>query len=247
MQLSSSPSAAAGAECCLSGWGGGVWQLKLPAAALRHGEKVKLHIVGADGSRRDRIPACIRRAVQDPVTHDYCGQLWNPPEAYVWKHEFDPASITSPRIYESHVGMGGEEPRVHTYREFAETVLPRVAKAGYNAVQLMAVQEHPYYGSFGYHVSSFFAPCSRFGTRCPPAVAGPAPHSVAAGLLDSIRDAPEHPPCGCPPARPRRPGSLALASLAALSLTAAAVIPRGHTPQPRCRQGRSASAQRCET
>ena len=143
---------------------GGVWQLKLPAAALRHGEKVKLHIVGADGSRRDRIPACIRRAVQDPVTNDYCGQIWNPPEAYVWKHEFDPASITTPRIYESHVGMGGEEPRVHTYREFAETVLPRVARAGYNAVQLMAVQEHPYYGSFGYHVSSFFAPCSRFGT-----------------------------------------------------------------------------------
>jgi len=148
----------------LERFSGGVWQLKLPSAALRHGEKVKLHIVGADGSRRDRIPACIRRAVQDPVTHDYCGQIWNPPEAYVWKHEFDPASITAPRIYESHVGMGGEEPRVHTYREFAETVLPRVAKAGYNAVQLMAVQEHPYYGSFGYHVSSFFAPCSRFGT-----------------------------------------------------------------------------------
>ncbi len=142
----------------------GVWQLKLPAATLSHGQKVKLHIVGADGSRRDRIPACIRRAVQDPTTHDYSGQIWNPPEAFVWKHEFDPAAITSPSIYESHVGMAGEEPRVHTYREFAENVLPRVKKAGYNTVQLMAVQEHPYYGSFGYHVSSFFAPCSRFGT-----------------------------------------------------------------------------------
>jgi hypothetical protein len=70
---------------------------------------------------------------------------------------FDPASITAPLIYESHVGMAGEEPRVHTYREFADSVLPRIAKAGYNTVQLMAVQEHPYYGSFGYHVSSFFA------------------------------------------------------------------------------------------
>jgi 1,4-alpha-glucan branching enzyme len=142
----------------------GVWHLKLPADTLAHGQTVKLHIVGADGSRRDRIPACIRRAVQDPTTHDYSGQIWNPPEPYVWKHEFDPASIGAPLIYESHVGMGGEEPRVHTYREFAETVLPRVAKAGYNTVQLMAVQEHPYYGSFGYHVSSFFAACSRFGT-----------------------------------------------------------------------------------
>jgi len=142
----------------------GIWQLDLPEAALAHGQKVKLHIIGADGSRRDRIPACIRRAVQDPTTHDYCGQIWNAPVPHVWKNEFDPASIGSPLIYESHVGMGGEEPRVHTYREFAESILPRIAKGGYNTVQLMAVQEHPYYGSFGYHVSSFFAPCSRFGT-----------------------------------------------------------------------------------
>ena len=142
----------------------GVWSLELPADALAHGQKLKLHIVGADGSRRDRIPACIRRAVQDPTSHDFCGQIWNPPEAYVWRHDFTPASVGAPLIYESHIGMGGEEPRVHTYREFAETVLPRIAKAGYNTVQLMAVQEHPYYGSFGYHVSSFFAPCSRFGT-----------------------------------------------------------------------------------
>ena len=142
----------------------GVWELKLPQNSLSHGQKVKLHIVGADHSRRDRIPACIRRAVQDPTTHDYSGQIWNTPSPYVWKHTFDPSSIGAPLIYESHVGMAGEEPRVHTYREFADTVLPRIAKAGYNTVQLMAVQEHPYYGSFGYHVSSFFAACSNFGT-----------------------------------------------------------------------------------
>ena len=126
---------------------------------------MKLHVIGADGSRRDRIPACIRRAVQDPTTHDYCGQIWNPPVPYVWQHTFDPASIGAPLIYESHVGMGGEEPRVHTYREFADNVLPRIAKAGYNTVQLMAVQEHPYYGSFGYHVSSFFAPARASARR----------------------------------------------------------------------------------
>ena len=142
----------------------GVWQLRLPGDALQHGQLVKLHIIGADDSRRDRIPATILRAVQDPVTYDYSGQIWNPPAEYDWQHPFDPSTIDSPRIYESHVGMGGEEARVHTYREFAETVLPRIATAGYNVVQLMAVQEHPYYGSFGYHVSSFFAPCSRFGT-----------------------------------------------------------------------------------
>jgi len=140
---------------------GGVWELKLPADVLAHGQRVKLHVVGADGSRRDRIPACVRRAVQEPETNDYYGELWSPP-AYEWKHET--VTVKVPLIYEAHVGMAGEEPRLHGYREFAECVLPRVAAAGYNTVQLMAVQEHPYYGSFGYHVSSFFAPCSRFGT-----------------------------------------------------------------------------------
>jgi 1,4-alpha-glucan branching enzyme len=142
----------------------GVWQLQLPAAALSHGQLVKLHVVGADGSRRDRIPACIRRAVQDPNSHDFAGQVWHPPQPYRWRHTFDPARVTSPLIYEAHVGMAGEQPRVHDYREFAEQILPRIVRAGYNTVQLMAVPEHPYYGSFGYHVSSFFAPCSRFGT-----------------------------------------------------------------------------------
>lgn len=45
-----------------------------------------------------------------------------------------------------------------------KTSFPRIAKDGYNCIQIMAIQEHPYYGSFGYHVSSFFAPSSRFGT-----------------------------------------------------------------------------------
>jgi len=142
----------------------GVWELHLPVAALAHGDRVKLHVHGADGSARDRIPACIRRAVQDAQSQDFSGQVWQPEEPYRWRHAFDPSAIGAPRIYECHVGMSGEEPRVHGYREFTEHVLPRVAAAGYNVVQLMAVQEHPYYGSFGYHVSSFFAPSSRFGT-----------------------------------------------------------------------------------
>ncbi|QJE98671.1 alpha-amylase family glycosyl hydrolase [Luteolibacter luteus] len=143
---------------------GGVWQLRLPPGSLAHGQKVKLHITGADGTQRDRIPACIFRAVQDPQSHDFSGQIWEPERPYVWRNSFDPASVKTPFIYEAHVGMSGEEGRVHSYREFANATLPRIAAAGYNVVQLMAVQEHPYYGSFGYHVSSFFAPSSRFGT-----------------------------------------------------------------------------------
>lgn len=143
---------------------GGVWQLRLPPGTLAHGQRVKLHVHGADGSRRDRIPACVFRAVQDSETHDFSGQIWEPDEPYRWRHGFDPSSIRIPLIYEAHVGMSGEEGRIHSFREFANSTLPRIAANGYNIVQLMAVQEHPYYGSFGYHVSSFFAPSSRFGT-----------------------------------------------------------------------------------
>ncbi len=142
----------------------GIWELTLPEDELEHTDKVKLHIHGADDSRLDRLPATITRAVQDPTSHDYIAQIWAPDEEFVWKNHFDPSDIKAPYIYETHTGMSGEEPRVHSYREFADDVLPRVERAGYNTIQLMAVQEHPYYGSFGYHVSSFFAACSRFGT-----------------------------------------------------------------------------------
>ena len=142
----------------------GTWRGTLPGDALKHGDRVKLHIVGADDSVRDRIPATIHRAVQDGQTYDFSGQIWQPETPCLWQHEFDPLSIDAPLIYEAHIGMSGEEERLHTYREFADHVLPRIKRLGYNTIQLMAVQEHPYYGSFGYHVSSFFAACSRFGT-----------------------------------------------------------------------------------
>lgn len=143
----------------------GIWEVRLPADSLCHGMKVKVHVVGADNIHRDRVPAWIRFTEQDPATFDYCGLIWEPSQPYTWKNtRFTPANFKTPFIYEAHVGMSGEEERIHSYREFAETVLPRIARLGYNVVQLMAVQEHPYYGSFGYHVSSFFAPCNRFGT-----------------------------------------------------------------------------------
>ena len=143
----------------------GVWQVRLPADALQHGQRVKVHVVGADRERRDRVPAWIRYTEQNPETYDYAGVIWAPEQPYRWKNaHWTPARIQTPFIYEAHVGMAGEEERIHSYREFADNVLPRVVATGYNTVQLMAIQEHPYYGSFGYHVSSYFAPCNRFGT-----------------------------------------------------------------------------------
>lgn len=145
----------------------GIWSLFLPhdkfGDKLVHGSRVKVHVVGEDSSGRDRIPAYIRRVVQDERTKDWAGVYWNPPHPYVMQHPV-PRRKGALRIYESHVGMAREEPKVGTFTEFTRDVLPRVARLGYNAVQLMAVQEHPYYGSFGYHVSSFYGISSRFGT-----------------------------------------------------------------------------------
>jgi 1,4-alpha-glucan branching enzyme len=144
----------------------GTWSRFFPDAQfadkLVHGSRVKLHVHSAIGPR-DRIPSFIRRAVIDPHSLDFSGQYWQPPAPYAWRHAA-PARVGNLRVYEAHVGMATEEQRVGTYREFTTLVLPRIARAGYNAVQLMAIQEHPYYGSFGYQVSSFFAASSRFGT-----------------------------------------------------------------------------------
>ena len=146
--------------------GFGVWSVFLPdgvyAHKLKHEGRVKVH-VSSDTGDQDRIPAYIRRVVFEADGTNATGQLWLPPSKFEWKHPA-PVSHAVPRIYECHVGMATEHERVGTFAEFERDVLPRVRRGGYNCIQLMAVQEHPYYGSFGYHVSNFFAVSSRFGT-----------------------------------------------------------------------------------
>ena len=146
----------------------GVWSIFLPEAMyghlLTHGSLYKLHIHGANGWH-DRIPAYATRVVQDEATKNYTAQFWNPEQTYEWQcNDFDAADVGSLLIYEAHVGMSQEKEGVGTYNEFTDEVLPRIKQAGYNAVQLMAIAEHPYYGSFGYHVANFYAPSSRCGT-----------------------------------------------------------------------------------
>lgn len=139
------------------------WELILPLNKLKHLDKYKLWVEWNGGSG-ERIPAWCRRVVQDDNTHIFSAQVWSPEKEYEFKTtNFKPD--TSPLlIYESHIGMATSEEKVGTYNEFRENILPRIKDNGYNAIQLMAIQEHPYYGSFGYHVSSFFATSSRFGT-----------------------------------------------------------------------------------
>ena len=143
--------------------GNGVFEIYLPGKkALYHGCHVKT-IVRKDGALLERIPLYIRRVEQDPHTHAWCGIIVDEP-TYKWKHpQFTPCK-DGLYIYECHIGMAQEKEGIGTYREFRETILPRIKKLGYTAIQIMAVMEHPYYGSFGYQVSSFFATCSRYGT-----------------------------------------------------------------------------------
>ncbi|MCK4346405.1 MAG: 1,4-alpha-glucan-branching enzyme, partial [Bacteroidales bacterium] len=140
----------------LSHTGNGNWEINLPENTLKHGDLYRLS-VHWEGGKGDRIPSYAKRVVQDEVTKIFNAQVWAPDKPYLWKQpDFTPDKNTL-LIYEAHVGMATEEEKTGSFEEFRKNVLPRVAKAGYNAIQLMAIQEHPYYGSFGYHVSNLFA------------------------------------------------------------------------------------------
>jgi len=145
----------------------GIWEIFLDQEIYKdkfvHGGEIKV-LVESEKGKEHRIPAYIKRVVQDDTTKDFTGQAWLP-GSYNWKDDnFTVGSLGELFIYESHVGMAQEKEGVGTYTEFKDLILPRIKDLGYNAVQLMAIQEHPYYGSFGYHVSNFYAPSSRFGT-----------------------------------------------------------------------------------
>lgn len=142
---------------------GGVWELRVPKDAIRHGDLYKMHIEW-DGGSGERIPAYATRVVQDETTKIFSAQVYAPNKPYEFKiSDFTP-DVSPLLIYECHIGMAEEKEGVGTYDDFREKILPRISRDGYNAIQIMAIQEHPYYGSFGYHVSNFFAPSSRFGT-----------------------------------------------------------------------------------
>ena len=154
-------------EYPLENVGNGIWEIFLPdrefAHRLVHESKLKV-VVQSQIGEHERIPVYIKRVIQDDGTKDFAGQFWNPITPYLYKHSAPQLKDEPLLIYEAHVGMAQEEERVGTYKEFTKNVLQRIKADGYNAIQLMAIAEHPYYGSFGYHVSNFFAPSSRFGT-----------------------------------------------------------------------------------
>ena len=142
--------------------GNGNWEIKLPQETLEHKMLYRL-LVEWNGGSGERLPSHVRRVIQDEYTKIYSAQVWDPLNPYQMRHE-SPKRSEYPLIYEAHIGMSTEHRRVSTFTEFRLFVLPRIVDLGYNTIQLMAVQEHPYYGSFGYQVANFFAVSSRFGT-----------------------------------------------------------------------------------
>ena len=142
--------------------GDGNWEIFLEGEnALWDGCKVKT-VVDANLTRTEHIPLYARRVVQDPATTAFCCEVVDPANKFEWT-DGDFKTDKCLYIYEAHVGMAQEEGKVGSYREFADITLPHVKEAGYNTIQLMAIMEHPYYGSFGYQVSNFFAASSWFG------------------------------------------------------------------------------------
>jgi 1,4-alpha-glucan branching enzyme len=150
-------------EFALSALEDGIWEIRLAADTFDHGDLYRLRIHWPGGSG-DRIPAYARRVVQDPQTLIFNAQAWRPPLPYQWQCKDFRCPPDAPLIYEVHIGMAQEEGKIGSFQEFTANILPRVAASGYNILQIMAIPEHPYYGSFGYQVSSFFAVSSRFGT-----------------------------------------------------------------------------------
>jgi len=144
--------------------GQGNWELRLPDYFLSHGDLYKLFIEWPGGGA-ERIPAYATRVVQDPETKVFSAQVWDP-KPYLWKYRKPNRKAIKKNlfIYECHIGMSSAQEKVASFEDFRRDVLPRVKALGYNAIQVMALQEHPYYGSFGYQVSSIYALSSRFGT-----------------------------------------------------------------------------------
>ncbi len=141
----------------------GVFEIELKGKdALKIGQKVQAVVIH-NGETLRRVPTYATRVVQDPVTYLWCAEvddvLW---DGFKWT-DSDFVPCTTPYIYECHIGMAQESYSVGTYDEFTEKILPKIKKLGYNTIQIMAVMEHPYYGSFGYQVSNFYAASSRYG------------------------------------------------------------------------------------
>ncbi len=150
-------------SCPMKKIGNGVFEVYLEGAeVLKPGHKVQAVVIH-NGKTLRRIPSYATRVVQDPVTYLWCAEIEDTFATFKWTDKrFKPKEPLF--IYECHIGMAQDKYDIGTYAEFRENTLPRIKELGYNTIQIMAIMEHPYYASFGYQVSNFFAASSRYGT-----------------------------------------------------------------------------------
>ena len=145
----------------------GIWELFLPAAA--EGDKYKFHVTQCDGRVVDKTDAY---GVYAEVRPNNASVLY-PLKRYKWKdrrwmtarrkYDFRTAPMN---IYEVHLGSWkrAEGDRFLTYTELAEQLIPYVKEMGYTHIEMLPVEEHPFDGSWGYQVTGYYAPTSRYGS-----------------------------------------------------------------------------------
>ena len=145
----------------------GIWELFLPAAA--EGDKYKFHVIQCDGRVVDKTDPY---GVYAEVRPNNASVLY-PLKRYKWKdrrwmtarkkYDFKTAPMN---IYEVHLGSWkrAEGNRFLTYTELAEQLIPYVKEMGYTHIEMLPVEEHPFDGSWGYQVTGYYAPTSRYGS-----------------------------------------------------------------------------------
>ena len=150
------------------GDGSGVWQGVVAEADL--GAAYKYRILSRDGRTLDKADPFAFACERPPATASRVWQLdyaWGDGE---WMHgRAARNALDAPWcVYELHLGSwlraGADGNSPLSYRELAVRLVEYVKEMGYTHVELMPVMEHPFYGSWGYQCTGFFAPTSRYGT-----------------------------------------------------------------------------------
>ncbi|HEY4240768.1 MAG TPA: 1,4-alpha-glucan branching protein GlgB [Kofleriaceae bacterium] len=153
-----------GAHALVARESSGIWEGTV--AGIGHGARYKYAITGADGVTRDKADPFAARAEHPPATASLVWELrheWH--DAEWMKTRGERSSRSAPiSIYEAHLGSWRRErSAVLGYRRLGEELGAHAANLGFTHVELMPVMEHPFFGSWGYQVTGYFAPTTRYG------------------------------------------------------------------------------------
>jgi 1,4-alpha-glucan branching enzyme len=148
----------------------GVWEIFVPGVV--EGKRYKFEIRSIrHGEILLKADPYGRRFEQPPMTASIVAgrdHVWGDAQWFVDRAGHNAWLNRPVAVYEVHLGSWARVPEDHnrwlTYRELADRLVPYVQEMGYTHVELLPVMEHPFFGSWGYQVTGFFAPTSRFGT-----------------------------------------------------------------------------------